>query len=132
VFLFGDLVRSFTDNSRWILFQIGYFPKSAGDVGIPFKTKYERIEAINAFVSPNEWLVLWWLSLCIGYNINLRWYYQDHFAGEESLWFIKTRSRENFKMRLVVILEACFFTLIDYDARRGGSWRWGDGEMGIA
>jgi hypothetical protein len=108
----------FANHPRWILFQIGYFPPRADEKGIYFQTRSARWEELDKFVSSHEWLVLWWVSRCIGTSVNLRWYYQRDFHDDAKFLDIKTKGRQNFKNRLVAILDECFFTLIDHDLDR--------------
>ncbi|EPE27359.1 hypothetical protein GLAREA_03274 [Glarea lozoyensis ATCC 20868] len=110
---------------RWILFQIGFFPENEQKQGIPFDTTELRIEAIRAFIDDNEWVVLWWMVQCVGQNLIVQWYYQTGLLEDPDLLVVRENGRENFKMRLVVLLEACFRLVIDHDVKAGTTWNGG-------
>jgi hypothetical protein len=118
-------LRLLANTIRWLLFKIGYFPASDEQQGIPFDTKENRIEAIRNFIDENEWVVFWWLVVCVGQILKVSWYYQTAFLDDPALLIVKTDGRENFKMRLVVILEACFRLLIDHDLDADTTWKGG-------
>jgi len=114
---------------RWFLKDVGSFfnlPDANGIRQDPashlMDTWEQRCKYWEGCIDKEPWVVVWWICHCIGKVINVGWVYQSRLETDPRLIAIKTGLQENWKRRLIRLLDAIYLNLIDHDVNSKKAW----------
>ncbi|PVH77731.1 hypothetical protein DL98DRAFT_264220 [Cadophora sp. DSE1049] len=80
----------------------------------------------KACLDAEPWIVVWWISKCVGHVIDVAWIWQTKPETDPKLATLKSDLQEEIPEALVKLIDSVYLNLIDHDVKVGGGI-WGEG-----